>query len=363
MKRRYSPEKFDEFDSENVDPSIFNSPSKKSKGIEGYPFKAAASQFELKTTSKERASVARPIITPARLNSRQSSVIQEPKRQQPSSAPAAAGRSPKSKRIGILSRKRYSSSPFTRVDPPSFGLSSGLPFSIDAALSGTIPSYKPKPTQYVAVPTLEESVPNSWVFDIHEDTAEEEMGNLMQHSTCTLDISDDEGRLAAKDQRGKENIPPIDYLNTFVATSRQDTMIDEARTPLGDLDARSFYAEDCDSSSVVIVPADQKCNEKALKRNDLRPYVEDLKNLADIDCKPSNQWIDHLAPIQQSKQDVTIDANFIAGHDGIPAAEIEIWENASAKADDEPSIEPFTPSPTEAANHLVQIGNALSSTF
>jgi hypothetical protein len=56
------------------------------------------------------------------------------------------------------------------------------------------------------------------MFDIYEDTVEDEMSNLMEHSTCTLDISDDEGRRAAKDDRGKRTFhrltSPLRLLST-----------------------------------------------------------------------------------------------------------------------------------------------------
>ncbi|KAM6518834.1 hypothetical protein FSOLCH5_007597 [Fusarium solani] len=53
----------------------------------------------------------------------------------------------------------------------------------------------------------------SWFFEIHEDTPEQEMTNLLQHSTCVLDISSDEEseRKRSRDRaegRDKENIPP-----------------------------------------------------------------------------------------------------------------------------------------------------------
>jgi hypothetical protein len=41
------------------------------------------------------------------------------------------------------------------------------------------------------------------------DSEQEEMTNLVQHSTCVLDISDDEGK-SKMDGGGKENIPPVE---------------------------------------------------------------------------------------------------------------------------------------------------------
>ncbi|RAL61712.1 hypothetical protein DID88_002780 [Monilinia fructigena] len=55
---------------------------------------------------------------------------------------------------------------------------------------------------------------SSWFFQIHEDTEEELATNLMEHSTCTLDISSDEESLTRlRDERGKENVPPPDDIS------------------------------------------------------------------------------------------------------------------------------------------------------
>lgn len=352
VKRRYSPS-FDEIDSENIDPSTLKSSSKKAKNLDGNPVKPGkVSHFVLKSDNSSFASVNRPVITPKRLETARTSTR---KPIAPSSAPPAAGRSPKSKRAGILSRRRVSSSPFTRVDPPSFGVSNGLPFSIDAALSGTVASYKPEPVQHVHVPTLQEAVPKNWMFEIHEDTIDEELGNLMNFGTQTLDISDDESRLAAKDDRGKENIPPADFrsmsnMQTVGATrpiSRKDMMTDEPRTPLGDLVTSEFYAEGCDASSYIIVPAEKSdlSNEKS----------SDALGAKDIDTDallaepptsetPQNDWTNLLAMVNASAKANTSDAP--AQHEEAPAP-IEIWESESAKGEDDVVVEGKMMSPLE----------------
>jgi hypothetical protein len=123
-------------------------------------------------------------------------------------------------------------------------------------------------------------MPKGWFFEIHEDTPEQEAANLMEHSASVLDISSDDD-VATKQrneeqERGKENIPPPDFL---LAQSRiqlpveagieaevepvkrprlrkfvQDAM-DEDRRPLGDLAPSEFYGEGCDASSYVTVDA------------------------------------------------------------------------------------------------------------
>lgn len=158
-----------------------------------------------------------------------------------------------------------------RVNPPSFsgnGIQGGLPFSIDAALSGTVPSYRPSPLQSKVIQphefcTLEEAMPKGWMFDIYEESEDIQMQNVVFHQACNLDISDDESLAKVKADRGKENIPPGDVLaaslpeiTTEVPVSRKNLMTDEPRTPLGDLEASDFYAEGCDASSYIMVPGE-----------------------------------------------------------------------------------------------------------
>lgn len=185
-------------------------------------------------------------------------------------SPPPAGRSPKSKRVGILSRHRISASPFTRVDPPTFGTTKNggaLPFSIDAALAGTIPSHKlrkPARTKELIAETVLESMPKGWMFAIHTDSKDQEASNLMEHSACTLDISDDETSSKIFDEENKENIPPQPGMNAPVSNviaamhaSRKHMMTDEPRAPLGELEASDYYAAGCDASSYITISGDE----------------------------------------------------------------------------------------------------------
>lgn len=211
----------------------------------------------------------------------------------PLSAPA--GRSPtRGKRSGILSSRRHITAPYSRVDrpllntafsPSSTTSSAAAPFSLDAALKGTIPGYAAR--QSIATPTptraasaqgarldndlREPEMKASWFFDIHEDTPEQEMTNLLQHSTCVLDISSDEqseekATLQRAEGRDKENVPPADDVSQTtsvrsVASARpagdDDMVTEKQRVALGEMDASSFYAAGCDENSVVIVPGDE----------------------------------------------------------------------------------------------------------
>lgn len=187
------------------------------------------------------------------------------------SPPPPAGRSPKSKRVGILSRHRTSATPFTRVDPPSFGTTKNghaVPFSIGAALAGTISSpklRKPARTKEFIADTVLESMPRGWQFDIHTDAKDEEASNLMEHSACTLDISDDENSASKMyDEGNKENIPPHPGMDAPITNavaamyaSRKYMMTDEPRTPLGELEASDYYAPGCDTNSYITIPGDE----------------------------------------------------------------------------------------------------------
>ena len=289
-KRQRAPEIFEDADSENVDPFITSSPSKKSKT----------------TTAATDASYVKPasfslFTSPARTSSSLNATPSVPSVRKAHASPSTTRStpitnrrgSPKNKRLHAISKRRASTSPFRRVDPPSFGMSSpSLPFSIDAALSGSISTYTPKAPTVAATPAsapvqkasaLDESMPKGWFFEIHEDTPEQEAANLMEHSTLVLDISsdDDAETKTRNEDRGKENIPPPDFrasqprqtaisvdddgYETEILADEpikrravrkfvQDAM-DEDRKPLGDLAPCDFYAEGCDATSYVTVDA------------------------------------------------------------------------------------------------------------
>jgi hypothetical protein len=308
-KRQRVSEIFEDVDSENSDPSCF-SPTKKSKTSASFDLDyVKASKFSLvpspmRSTSLAATPSTRKILAP-------SSTAK--------STPISTSRgSPKHARIHAISKRGATRSPFRRIDPPSS--SPALPFSIDAALSGTIEGYVPKAPAVIAEPAvaqnnvaaLDDSMPSSWFFAIHEDTPEQEAANLMEHSASVLDISSDDD-LATKvrnEDRGKENIPPADFqvgTAAEVVTEQpevvkrprlrklvQDAM-DEDRRPLGDLAPSDFYGEGCDASSYVTVDAgigrpsglsrevDFSCDEAVVEKTVLQEVsaVEDVENVVD----------------------------------------------------------------------------------
>ena len=365
LKRRYEQTSFDDVDSENMDPSLLSSTNKKNKtGLEDFSQPRKGSQYTLTNTLNKPS--ARPIKP---LRSTASRAVGPQKRHLLStpigkstlptarhieSAPAAARRSPKSKRYGILSRRR-TSIPYTRVDPPtslSNGAQDSLSFGIDAALNGTISSYKVESAKVQETRALDESIRTSWMFDIHEDTLQEELGNLIQHSTCTLDISDDESRSAAKEDRGKENVPPMDSTAAAITipvsmpASRKNLMTDEPRTPLGDLEATEFYAEGCDVNSYIIIPAEQETersaeNAQCATESSTEPQTTPI-------LEPDCYWKDLLAQVAAAKGShatFSSSLSYIQEESAdVEAPGIEIWESESAKAEDA-SVRGDSPAP------------------
>lgn len=278
-KRRVTPS-FDDLDgqnddAENVNPDMFLSPMKrtkldlsstssKPKGLSTLPSSFNFTFNPTKTTPT--ASMPPPATIPSRLSTPMKNAgVTKPSARTPLTAPA--GRSPKSKRDN--GRRLSAHTPTTRIDSTLSRSSArtGLPFSIDAALSASLKTPVPAAASLPKpVSSIDESMPSSWFFAIHEDTAEEEAENLMEHSTLTLDLSsDDESATKANEDRGKENVAPADY--DAVASSASsprssrrslksaaDMETDEtARAPLGSLDTAEFIPEGLTSDSIVVI--------------------------------------------------------------------------------------------------------------
>lgn len=225
-------------DSENIDPSKLSTKRKRTCDDE-----------EPKVSKPKTSRVALSTVSP-RLSTplRTSQTISTPK-SAPILKPAGRSPPPKSSKPGrrsAISKPRAEFSGKRAV---------ARPFSLASALQTSSPKPAPK-------------APTSWFFDIHVDSEQDEMTNLMQHSTTVLDISDDEGKTAPSDGRGKENIPPaelgielpsasVTVAPTATPAPRKESKMDEDRAPLGELNAADFYAEDCNAFSYVVVHEEQ----------------------------------------------------------------------------------------------------------
>lgn len=385
-----------------MDPTLFSKRSKGGADNSFFPTKdfVKPSPFVLtkaaSTPSFHQASTLpspRDILKPVRLSQRPRTFLQ-PKSPaarintslaKPSPLSAPAGRSPTrgSKRIGILSRRRTAGGPFGRVDPPSFSLGSAAPFSLDAALKGTIPSYsgRSSSSSSSAIPdVLGEGgdMKASWFFDIHEDTPEQEMTNLLQHGTCTLDISsDEESELKARRERdegrNKENLPPVDDVSQTSTRSRvaaaaaaaapinpDDMVFEKSRGPLAEMNAADYYAEGCDGESVVIVPGDEdgEVPEVVVAADEsaaAAPAVEIEEDWPALDVAEDFE----SAPELKVEVDVSIDVLMGKESESLKAAVLqpiegtgeifELWESGSQQDEAEPAS---APSPCEVREEV-----------
>ena len=331
LKRRFvSP---DHSDSENVDPSFFKSLSKRKRAdFDGDVAASKPPRYSLDVLPATKPPTTSSSLTP-RLDIHRAST--------PLSAPAAAGRSPtKSKRHGLLGRKRFA--------PPFFGAKSPA-ISIAAALSGTAAHKKSK-----TVRTIEESKPKSWFFDIYEETEDQQDYRInewtMTQSATILDISDDESKAKDRDDRGKENIPPTYVPEDPAASplpapkppiSRKDIMPDEPRTPLGDLNPADYYAEGLDASSVVLVHDDAPEDDQgALVAGAVAAAptetVSEVKSTTTATTQDKKDHAVNLTSLLSASASSVDDEDLVAKVDpAVDAADIEIWESESAKDEDE----------------------------
>lgn len=177
-------------------------------------------------------------------------------------------------------------------------------------------------------------MPKGWFFEIHEDTPEQEAANLMEHSASVLDISSDDDvdtkQRNEEQERGKENIPPLDFLlsQPRVHSPAEESLdevkveepvkrprlrkfvqdaMEEDRRPLGDLVASDFYAEGCDASSYVTVDAGiekPSCLSKEFDFSCPSPAEEKEEVEEDVKVVVDNE---NVAPVAETVAEVAID--------------------------------------------------------
>ena len=349
---------FDDADSENVDPASFSSPSKKSRNDDNEkPFKPFTFGLAPSKSMPPPPSIPSRLKTPIKAN------MSSPRA--PLTAPA--GRSPKRKTLGI-SKSRRTSAPFSRIDPPfTSGTSSSLPFSLDAALSGTFTKSVPKDVGA----TIQETMPKNWFFDIYEDTPEEEAANLMEHSTLTLDLSsDEEGGRKLQDDRGKENMPPEDYdappasrpVAENATTSprrvkkvdiirkkivKADEMDDDQRAPLCDLETGSFIPEGLDKLSHVVVDQLVEQSTTTSKHDEHQLFATAVPSTAGSGHKSSK------AILSKALLDMPI-----VTADGDLKGDIVVWEDSPTSMPDSPCLLKDRDGATDSAKTFVDENSA-----
>ncbi|RYP11889.1 hypothetical protein DL767_011292 [Monosporascus sp. MG133] len=367
--KRKASDIVDTDDSENVDPAFF---SKRPKGTDCFTSKdsfikpssliltKSASTSDVSLTSTPKAAAAPRPRSHLNPKSPISKVNISAARSTPLSAPA--GRSPtRGKRSGILSSRRRTGGA-VRVDPPAFGRSSksAAPFSLDAALKGTIPSYARRNASSSSSSTSSAALSShhelgtkaSWDFVIHEDSPEQEMTNLLQHSTCVLDISSDEeteSRRQRERAEGKENVPPADDISQTsrpraarlaAAAGPDDMIIEKERSPLGEMDVKEYYSEGCDETSIFIVPGDEDDAPQQQQQLQLQPQqipngelesVSEFKLIAASSDDPIIEETTMTAEeLMQKSEDPGPCAAVLEPMEGTGES-FEVWESGSAK--------------------------------
>lgn len=339
LKRRYDAS--DLSDSENVDPASTGSATKRQKNHSEQDSYKPAGGFHLVTKSQNSE-------TPVMTSTEPSPFTAPTSISTPKSAPlrASAGRSPKSKVSKAFSRRSIGAHARPRPTPSQRRVARA-PFSISDALSGTFTTPQSKAAGDSSVSGVRRR--KSWDFEIHVDTEQEEMANLMEHSTCTLDISDDEGKGALKDDRGKENIPPselaggvstrIDSHQPPVDASRAIEMTDEPRAPLGELNLKDYVPEGINSSDSILIPEDDLEDDPAPKKTTTHSPLS-VTETAAADGPPNvlseqpqlasdatiRDLIGNSAP---SAEDGTTSAAGVDNATGSSGADFDIWESGS----------------------------------
>ena len=416
-KRRYTPPAptAECEDAENIDPALL-SPKRPKHGIHSGPTKPSPSWHVAPTKRPHfvlvdappspspgeaqdpikpvtASTLDRPIAKPtsrinrasslsASIQARQTRTMLKPKAM--SAATTGAGRSPKSKRHGVLNKRRITT-PFFRVDPPSKTRDTDR-FSIDAALGGTIAGYSarqkpstapppPPPASLDELPTKE-----AWFFDIHEDTFEDTLTNIMEFSTGILDISDDEDRRREKNDRGKENIPPEATAAVapaeepqpegtvaaieVKATKPKRTVNPFYRAPLADLPTTDFYEESLSSSVTFSLSALAEEEEPTEATEAMVGGAQGQGSIDQVIAAASKPEPESASQPKRQEplswpsvgQDMPV---FGASSDEKTAGEVQIWESESAAGDAEAEAEVGTQVAEQTT--AVDVENAVSA--
>ncbi|KAK5941025.1 hypothetical protein PMZ80_006302 [Knufia obscura] len=369
LKRRApSPELSD---SENIDPYMFESNSKR---------KRAAVEDDVSLAKQPRI-FTQVVPSTTQIHTPPTTTSHAPRldtfskpSSTPLSAPAAAGRSPTRARGRLIKPQ-----PRRRFVPPTLG-SPSPSLSIAAALKGTLAHKKISRTKKTS--TLDEAKPKSWFFDIYEEPEAQQDYRMsewtMTQSSAALEISDDEGKAKSFDgtvekaEIGKENIDPNEMFVTSAPVTRAGVAAaalaraeekkdsikpEEPRTPLGDLNAAEFYGEGLDATSVVLVhddvpqetSADFEATEGDAKidvQEDqpsepaVAPAIQDFTFEARHEPQADEQV---EMPVQEipewaKKSSLALTSDALQGEPSEPGAEsadIEIWESESAKDENE----------------------------
>ncbi|EFR00920.1 hypothetical protein MGYG_03923 [Nannizzia gypsea CBS 118893] len=344
LKRRLDMS--DTADAENIDPLLMGSPSKRNKGgIQVHQ------DTTITTNNTSKGAKQQLGIHPScASNSRSDASLCS---SQSTSWPFSKVKG--KEREGLWAAVALASTALTL--PPRTSVAwARVPFSIADALNGTFTVSRPV-VESASSTTAKTRRPKAWDFEIHADTEQDEMANLMEHSTCVLDISDDEEK-QARENRGKENIPPPASGNNEPSTTQRTSataprnveMGDEPRSPLGELDVKAFVPEGEDINGIVIIPEDE--DDTSAEQN---PTVGPTEKCLDTTTKQESKPVVQSESLSKTKISAPLDCTAPKSQVKEPAkkdtsaTEIKIWESSSepeeafATAESEQPVEPTDP--------------------
>ncbi|EAW14851.1 uncharacterized protein ACLA_002620 [Aspergillus clavatus NRRL 1] len=310
-----------EVDTENINPATLNMSTKRKRGSDEEDHQTVKSTFKSPKSSRVALVTIESKSAPLMPSTIFKAPLPKPKS---SSAPKPIGRSPPPKTSKPFARR----STITKSRPHSTGKKSvARPFSIAAALGTLKPKSQPTP-----------KAPASWAFDIYVDSEQEEMTNLMQHSTCVLDISDDECKVETS-SRGKENIPPSELglglphfrQSETTRPTRKTEMTDEPRSPLGELNAADYYGADCHAFSYAVIYEDAENTPE--KKTSLPPLPRTAAH-------PSRSKLSSVSSISSLIEATQPSKSAESARPESSEAEIQIWESSSVDGEESTSTHP-----------------------
>ncbi|KAI0859226.1 hypothetical protein F4860DRAFT_483562 [Xylaria cubensis] len=380
---------------ENVDPVLF---SKRAKGTDGFfPSKdsflkpptffltksASTNDLPVSTNPAQPAAaspLSRTFLSPAspvaKLNT--TSIARSSPLSAPGGRPLTRQRSG-----GLRSSRRRTGGSFTRVDPPAFALpnasSSVAPFSLDAALRGTISSYtrrsnvssKKSSSSSLSLSSSglsdlsglhEPQMKSSWFFDIHEDTVIEDMTNDLNHKTSGLDLMSEEQKrkkLQEEYEESKENHPPLDDVSQTsqppsravrLSSNTDEMVLEKERNPLGEMDPKDYYSEGCDENSIIIVPGDEDEETPVPNDHDRRLISEVDFSVPTVGEYTEAGAIAEPGFLEEQEKCASVEELMQKSDHAAPGAAVlgplegtgesfEVWESSSAKDEAEPASE------------------------
>ena len=199
------------------------------------------------------------------------------------------------------------------------------------------------------------------------------MTNLLQHSTCVLDISSDEETEKRETRecaegRDKENVPPTDDVSQIPQSARtpstrgagsdaDDMIVEKNRGPLQEMDSQDFWPEGTDDEDFFVVPGDEDDddaaatiagpaaaqNDEAAQEEGSHEFHSDIPQIFVDNFEDDEDEADEADTSSCSDSDDVVSIDGIMGvHDGSAKAAVlepiegtgesfELWESESAK--------------------------------